>query len=73
MKIRRNEPCPCGSGKKYKKCCLNDEDFISSIKTFQPEETYDESFPEMSQKSEKLIPFYKNTIQRQHIIISIFI
>lgn len=20
-KIRRNEPCPCGSGKKYKKCC----------------------------------------------------
>jgi hypothetical protein len=22
-KIGRNEPCPCGSGKKYKKCCLN--------------------------------------------------
>ena len=21
MKIRRNAPCPCGSGKKYKKCC----------------------------------------------------
>ena len=20
-KIGRNEPCPCGSGKKYKKCC----------------------------------------------------
>lgn len=20
--IRRNDPCPCGSGKKYKKCCL---------------------------------------------------
>jgi preprotein translocase subunit SecA len=20
-KVRRNEPCPCGSGKKYKKCC----------------------------------------------------
>ncbi|WP_085991036.1 YecA family protein [Oceanobacillus senegalensis] len=20
-KIRRNDPCPCGSGKKYKKCC----------------------------------------------------
>jgi uncharacterized protein YecA (UPF0149 family) len=19
----RNEPCPCGSGKKYKKCCIN--------------------------------------------------
>ena len=22
-KIGRNEPCPCGSGKKYKKCCLH--------------------------------------------------
>ena len=22
-KIGRNEPCPCGSGKKYKKCCLD--------------------------------------------------
>lgn len=21
MKIGRNDPCPCGSGKKYKKCC----------------------------------------------------
>lgn len=23
MPIGRNDPCPCGSGKKYKKCCLN--------------------------------------------------
>ena len=22
-KVGRNDPCPCGSGKKYKKCCLN--------------------------------------------------
>ena len=21
MKAGRNDPCPCGSGKKYKKCC----------------------------------------------------
>lgn len=21
-KVQRNEPCPCGSGKKYKKCCM---------------------------------------------------
>jgi uncharacterized protein len=21
-KIGRNEPCPCGSGKKYKQCCM---------------------------------------------------
>ena len=24
-KVGRNDPCPCGSGKKYKKCCLNKE------------------------------------------------
>jgi len=26
MKIGRNDPCPCGSGKKYKKCCLIKEE-----------------------------------------------
>ena len=23
VEVGRNEPCPCGSGKKYKNCCLN--------------------------------------------------
>jgi len=22
-KVGRNEPCPCASGKKYKKCCIS--------------------------------------------------
>jgi len=25
MKIGRNDPCPCGSGRKYKNCCLEDQ------------------------------------------------
>lgn len=25
----RNEPCPCGSGRKYKRCCLADEERIA--------------------------------------------
>ena len=29
-KIGRNDPCPCGSGKKYKKCCLNKEKTTTS-------------------------------------------
>ena len=24
-KVGRNDPCPCGSGKKYKKCCGSEE------------------------------------------------
>ncbi|RQD74209.1 MAG: hypothetical protein D5R97_08195 [Candidatus Syntrophonatronum acetioxidans] len=31
-KIGRNDPCPCGSGKKYKKCCLNKKDFVREQK-----------------------------------------
>ena len=27
QKIGRNDPCPCGSGKKYKNCCIG-QDFI---------------------------------------------
>jgi hypothetical protein len=25
-KVGRNDPCPCGSGQKYKKCCLAKDD-----------------------------------------------
>ena len=31
-KIGRNQPCPCGSGKKYKHCCLS-SDQASRVKT----------------------------------------
>ncbi len=30
MKIGRNEPCPCGSGKKFKKCCLKKDSYSNS-------------------------------------------
>lgn len=29
MKIGRNQLCPCGSGKKYKKCCLDKNNTVS--------------------------------------------
>jgi hypothetical protein len=29
QKIGRNEPCPCGSGKKYKRCCLGKPESLS--------------------------------------------
>ena len=29
-KIGRNDPCPCGSGLKYKKCCLNSGKYEST-------------------------------------------
>ena len=30
MKAGRNDPCPCGSGKKYKKCCLGTDRVASA-------------------------------------------
>ncbi len=27
-KVGRNDPCPCGSGKKYKKCCMDKDDNV---------------------------------------------
>lgn len=38
-KIGRNDPCPCGSGKKYKKCCLN-KDQIKFLEESRPFEDY---------------------------------
>lgn len=32
QKVGRNDPCPCGSGKKYKKCC---EQRLGPKKKFQ--------------------------------------
>jgi uncharacterized protein len=30
-KIGRNDPCPCGSGAKYKRCCLNAEEEVRPL------------------------------------------
>lgn len=32
LKSGRNDPCPCGSGRKYKKCCLRgDEELVQQM------------------------------------------
>jgi uncharacterized protein len=37
-KVGRNDPCPCGSGKKYKKCCLDrDGEEAGQQREFQPD------------------------------------
>jgi hypothetical protein len=34
--IGRNDPCPCGSGKKFKKCCLGKEDQLELVAPDDP-------------------------------------
>ena len=41
-KIRRNDPCPCGSGKKYKYCCMNSgKSVVQESKTMRYMQTHD--------------------------------
>ena len=35
-KIGRNDPCPCGSGKKFKKCCIDRESGGGSMENMDP-------------------------------------
>ena len=45
MKPQRNEPCPCGSGKKYKKCCYQNGknvDTENQLKLFDLYDDYDD-------------------------------
>ena len=40
-KIGRNEPCPCGSGDKYKKCCIDNNSNFIPQKVSIPTEFFD--------------------------------
>ncbi len=45
-KIGRNDPCPCGSGKKYKFCCMNKpKEPVDDIETPEERRKWLESYP----------------------------
>lgn len=50
MNPKRNDPCPCGSGKKYKKCCY----MTLPIPVLKPVVTKIESTPELEKIREEL-------------------
>jgi hypothetical protein len=61
-KINRNAPCPCGSGKKFKKCCLQTE------KETQPTKTYHDHCLELVESFRpKILRFMKKAGHDQHI------
>jgi hypothetical protein len=54
MKINRNDLCPCGSGKKYKKCCINLKDLEQE--DYLKEDSLDKKFIPMTTTHEFFIP-----------------
>ncbi len=63
MKIGRNEPCPCGSGKKFKRCCgsgfPSDDRLVGAI-------SVPENRPTLAQKKDIL----RKTIERDAPLVS---
>lgn len=50
----RNDPCPCGSGKKYKKCCEAKDDAASAKKLAAEQAALPDTLsPEDAEKSKK--------------------
>ena len=67
-KTDRNEPCPCGSGKRYKSCCLPKGRHLDSI----PWPTFAEKFvvAELLRSSKEFAAFYKS--ERSKITTSVY-
>lgn len=83
MKTGRNEPCPCGSGKKYKKCCINavspkqnssrffysDLDILSNqVPALIRQEKYDEA----EEVCQRLLDEYPEQIDGLHRLAQLF-
>lgn len=49
--VGRNDPCPCGSGLKYKKCCLKEEK--EGITELSEENEIPEDLQEQSEREEQ--------------------
>ena len=57
MRLSRNAPCHCGSGRKYKKCCL-DKDQARELTDYEAKvirSRYGELFPDGSSRYEQTI------------------
>ena len=49
-KTGRNAPCPCGSGKKYKKCCLRKDEEEQRQKAMSEYEVNEETFDDLEEE-----------------------
>jgi hypothetical protein len=59
-KTGRNDPCPCGSGKKYKQCCLS-----NSISTLPGPEIFDTPWSRQRDASDRLTVDLQRTLKRE--------
>lgn len=53
-KIGRNAPCPCGNGKKYKKCCLRKDKEAQRQKSFSEYQINEEAFDDLEEDEDEV-------------------
>jgi hypothetical protein len=51
MTVGRNDPCPCGSGKKFKKCCMKKSNVVQ-LREFKVEQFYQQKLRLVNQLSD---------------------
>ncbi len=64
-KIGRNDPCPCGSGQKYKKCCMTKNTPKSPITWTDQEGTHvvSEGTKPTNSEIERMTKEYQNQVR----------
>jgi len=78
----RNEPCPCGSGKKFKKCCLQAPEHstgstfiytdLDKLSNQVPELIRQEKYNEAEEVCQKLLKQYPEQIDGLHRSAELF-
>ncbi len=68
-KVGRNEPCPCGSGKKYKKCCGNSKviEFPSTTIKEELDGAFQRFQDHIVNNHSELLPTSKPQSQEEHL------
>lgn len=70
VKVGRNDPCPCGSGKKYKFCCMNKEKSpVDKIESVQERTKCLEFYPYVGEKREEGRIYLEDYFDRESIEI----
>lgn len=54
-KVGRNQPCPCGSGKKYKQCCLDKDQAFERESLAAARQHDDERYDELAHASNAIV------------------
>lgn len=52
---KRNHPCPCGSGRKYKKCCMEKEEGARTMNDEQPKNKFRDEVAKLDVSEQELL------------------